>query len=113
MAIELSGDLRKASEANLGRMAKTLELSDPNRGFRCLEVKQDQVERIATLWLGDDNKLAAVFNWTDKTQSIDVNLLAEQLGEHTAKDIRSGETIDLRNDVELQPHQSLLLEITQ
>ena len=68
MGIELSGDLRKSPEARRRRMARTLELSNPDRRFRCLDFAADSARVPPSLWLAEGrngDRLLAVFNWND------------------------------------------------
>lgn len=66
-ALEVSGDLRKLDGARLARLARNLELSDPARRVRCLDLPRDATERPPALWLaeGDAPPLLGVFNWAD------------------------------------------------
>jgi hypothetical protein len=72
-ALEVSGDLRKLDEARLRRLARTLELSDPARRVRCLDVALGAMAYPPAVWLaesGDGRRLLGVFNWTDEPAAV-------------------------------------------
>jgi hypothetical protein len=71
-AIEISGDLRKLDAARLKRLEKGLELSDPLRRVRCLDLTLGHMDEPPSLWLsqGTSNNRLAVFNWSDSPATI-------------------------------------------
>lgn len=67
-ALEVSGDLRKLDAPRLARLNKSLELSDPLRRVRCLDLAIGPVADPPSLWLAgpsDGTMMLGVFNWSD------------------------------------------------
>lgn len=71
-AIEISGDLRKLDASRLARLEKGLELSDPLRRVRCLDLTIGRMTEPPSLWLsqGEHDKRLAVFNWSNSPATI-------------------------------------------
>ncbi len=78
-ALEISGDLRKLDAERLARLARTLELSDPARRVRCLDLPAGALTLPPAVWLaeGDDGRrLLGVFNWADTPATIKLDHFA-------------------------------------
>ncbi|MFB3891017.1 MAG: hypothetical protein ACE15C_03230 [Phycisphaerae bacterium] len=81
-ALEIGGDLTQLDDAKIDRLNLALKLSDPLRRVRCLDVPRGKVVWPPSVWVslgdgGNDDIMAAVFNWTDEPASIDVRTLGE------------------------------------
>jgi hypothetical protein len=114
-ALEVSGDLRKLDARRLARLARTLELSDPARRVRCLDIPMDSLALPPALWLAegaDGSRVLGLFNWADTPVELrlDRPALAELHGEwHDPWTGRSVSAAALPTVVHLQAHESLLL----
>ena len=86
-------------------ISRTLELSDPSRRVRCLDIPSGKVEGPPRLWLaeGANERLLAVFNWSDAPAPSDPPQLVEG-----AVDAWTG--APFRPSV-LRPHGSVLLRL--
>jgi alpha-galactosidase len=72
-ALEVSGDLRRPDEARLKRLAKTLELSDPLRRVRCVDLAAGPMPHPPSIWLAQKpggQSLLGVFNWSDAPATV-------------------------------------------
>jgi hypothetical protein len=107
MAIEVSGDLTRLDDATLRRLNRTLELSDPARRVRCLDLPPGQVEAPPRLWLaeGTADAYLAIFNWTDAPAQSDPPQLAAG-----AVDAWTGTPFQ---PSVLRPHGSVLLRLAK
>ena len=108
-ALEVSGDLRVLPEVRLKQMARTLELSDPERVVRSPGLGSCQ-KSPPPVWLaqGAEASLAGVFNWEDEERVIDI---ASALPEHAgaiAADALDGSSCPIPARVKLAPHASKL-----
>jgi len=114
MAIEVSGDLRKLDQERLARLARTLELSDPRRRVRCLDLPRGRIEQPPALWLAvgeDGSALVGAFNWSDEKAAVSLTHpeLAGVSGEVT--DAWTGEAMSARglpDAIALEAHASRL-----
>ncbi len=108
-AVEVSGDLRKLPETRLRRLARTLELSDPDRIVRCpgLGSVRDQAPAV---WMaeGARSSLVGVFNWREQPALVDVAAVLPALAGRRAVDAWSGATETLPASVTLEPRGSRL-----
>ncbi|MCC6580248.1 MAG: alpha-galactosidase [Phycisphaeraceae bacterium] len=107
MAIEVSGNLTQLDDATLHRLNRTLELSDPARRVRCLDLPHGKVESPPRLWLaeGNDEAYLAIFNWSDAPATTDLPKLAEG-----AVDAWTGASF---RPSMLPPHGSVLLRLVK
>jgi len=108
-ALEVSGDLRNLPEDRLRRLARTLELSDPNRIVRCpgLAVARGQAPAV---WMaeGAGSALVGVFNWSDQPETFEVASVLPALRGQTVGDAWSGAKQLLPERLDLEPHGSRL-----
>ncbi len=114
-ALEVSGDLRKLDAGRLARMARTLELSDPARRVRCLDLPVGALTLPPALWLaeGDDgSRLLGVFNWADEATviSLDHPALAQNR-DGWSDPWGDGAAVVLPKELMLPAHGSLLVQI--
>ncbi len=113
MAVELSGDLRKLNERRLKKLARTLELSQPDRILRQLDLPTGPIQHPPGLWFArrKEDALLAIFNWADhaRTISLDPHHVAGYLG--TVTDAWTGHPLKrgLPTWMRLQPRSSRLL----
>ena len=77
MAMEISGDLTVLDEARSERMNRTLELSDPARHVWCADLPYGEVRYPPSIWIAEGRRddLVAVFNWTDRSRTVDLRRL--------------------------------------
>jgi len=77
-ALEIAGDLTRLDESRIHRLNRTLELSDPARRVRCLDVPEGKIAYPPAVWVaqGTNDSLIALFNWTDEQAVLDVRKLA-------------------------------------
>ncbi len=73
-ALEVSGDLAKLPVERLQRISRALDLSNPLRTLRFLDLPQGEITQPPAFWLGEDNDAAllAIFNWSDEPATFSV-----------------------------------------
>jgi hypothetical protein len=111
-ALEISGDLTKHPPAALAQLNRALELSDPDRRVRCLDVPAGAFALPPALWLaeGQADSLLALFNWSDAEATLS---LPARFHGRAATDVNTNETQALGADQRLPAHGSRLLRLKE
>lgn len=111
-ALEVSGDLRKLPIWRLNRLARTLELSDPDRIVRSPDIAAPGGNPPA-IWFaeGGPTSLVGVFNWFDDEREISLRILVPSAMADHARDAFTGEAIEIPQTIRLGPRESRLWEI--
>lgn len=108
--LEVSGDLRKLSEERLRLLARTLELSDPNRRVWCPDLVTLAPSQPPALWRAEDKDglLLGVFNWNDSNAVLETHDLLLGTDPASIRDAWTGESATVAGPVTLKSHESRL-----
>lgn len=113
-AVEVSGDLRTLPEERLRRLARTLELSDPNRIVRCPGLASVRGQPPA-VWVaeGAHSSLVGVFNWRETPVHVEVSSVLSAHSGRIVVDAWTGATETLPKSVDLEPRGSRLWIVSE
>jgi hypothetical protein len=108
--LEVSGDLRKLPEERLRLLARTLELSDPDRRVWCPDLVALAPGQPPSLWRaeGRDGLLLGAFNWNDTNAVFETHDLLCGTDPASLRDAWTGESVAAAGPVALKPRESRL-----